>query len=289
MIRVAIVDDHELVRDGLRTIIGSEPDIEVVGELADGANVARFAAENNVDVVLLDIAMPGVDGIQAARETALESPATTVIMLTTLPDSDNVRAALQAGAHGYLIKTSSATELIQAVRDAHRGRRSFAPSVLDQLAAGFAGPGLEEPGFEEPGPEDAGRGAPGGRDEDARLTRGAPDARAEDSGPGRGSLGRGGLDGPGQASGQPGVAVAKHTDIQSAPIPPELASLTERELQVFREVGRGRSNAEIGETLFLSEKTVKTYVTRILSKVGLASRVQAVVLAFETGFVTRQN
>ncbi|MGO1544965.1 MAG: response regulator [Gulosibacter sp.] len=224
MIRVAIVDDHQLSREGLRAILTAEPDIEIVGMLPDGAGSGQLAATNSVDVMLMDIAMPGVDGIEATRDVRDQSPETEVIILTTLPDDDNVRAALRAGARGYLLKTSSASELISAIRDAHAGRRVFAPDVLDRLADRFS-------------------------------------SAAE----------------PGQSSGE-GIAADE--------VPSVLAALTEREREVFREVGRGHSNAEIAKTLFLSEKTVKTYVTRILGKLGLASRVQAVVLAFEIGFVT---
>lgn len=227
MIRLAIVDDHALSREGLRAILSEEEDIEVVGTLSDGVGAATYAASERLDVLLMDIAMPGMDGIAAARETRELAPDTAVIMLTTLPDEESIRAALRAGAHGYLLKTCSADELVAAVRDAHRGRRSFAPAILDRLASEFAGQGSGD---------------------EVDFTK-----LAEDT------------------------------------VPVELAELTERELEVFREIGRGRSNAEISETLFLTEKTVKTYVTRILNKLGLASRVQAVVLAFETGFVTGEH
>lgn len=225
MIRVVVVDDHELSREGLAAILAGEPEIEVVGTLPDGAPAAAFVAENAIDVVLMDVAMPVVDGITATAQVLERTPQAAVIMLTTLPDDEHVRDALRAGARGYLLKTCSAEELRFAVRAAKDGRRWFDPLVLERLAAGFAGL-------------------------DPAST--------------------GGVDEPGE-------------------VPEVLMALTERELEVFREIGRGHSNAEIGETLFLSEKTVKTYVNRILGKLGLSSRVQAVVLAFESGFITRAS
>lgn len=225
MIRVLVVDDHELAREGLAAILAVEDDIQIVGTLDDGGPAAEFVVAHNVDVVLMDVAMPGIDGITATAAVLARAPQVAVIMLTTLPDDEHVRAALRAGARGYLLKTGSAEELRHAVRAAHHGRRWFDPLVLERLAAGFAG-----------------------------LDPAEVEAAVE----------------PGE-------------------VPEVLMTLTDRELEVFREIGRGRSNAEIGETLFLSEKTVKTYVNRILGKLGLNSRVQAVVLAFESGFVTRAN
>lgn len=217
MIKIAIVEDQDLARDGLVAILSVAPDLEVVGALPDARGAADLAAREQVDVMLMDIALPGIDGIEATKQVLRRAPQTSVVMLTTLPDDEHVEKALQAGARGYLLKTSSAGDLVAAVRQAHHGRRPFAPEVLDRLSESFAASG----------------------------PRHDPDA-----------------------------------------IPPALKSLTEREQSVFREVGRGLSNAEIAQKLFLSESTVKTYVARILRKLGLTSRVKAVVLAFETGFVT---
>ncbi|GGA71007.1 DNA-binding response regulator [Pseudoclavibacter endophyticus] len=224
MIRVAIADDHKLVRTGLGALLDAEPDVEVRALFANGQEAVDYVAEHDVDVLLMDIEMPVLDGVEATRRVLELRPETAVIVLTTFHDDAYLAGALRAGAFGYLLKTGSTEELSQGVRDAHEGRRAFAPEVLDRLAKQFA-------------------------DGDAAGRRGGPPARGE--------------------------------------VPAPLAALTRRELDVFVEVGRGRSNREIAEALHLSEATVKTYVTRILAKLDVRSRVQLVVLAFETGIVTR--
>ncbi|NLT25807.1 MAG: response regulator transcription factor [Microbacteriaceae bacterium] len=218
MIRVIIVDDHDLVRSGLGALLAAEPDLDVVGVFADGRGAVDFVAEHPVDVVLMDLAMPGLDGVAATRLVREASPATAVVVLTTMPDDEHVERALRAGAIGYHLKSGSTGALVAAVREAHRGRRSYSPEVLDRLTERFV-------------------------------------AAAEQQRPGGG-------------------------------VPPELASLTPRELEVLVEVGRGRTNPEIAAALHLSPTSVKTYVTRILAKLGIANRVQLVVLAFRTGLVS---
>lgn len=229
MIRVAIADDHRLVRTGLGALLDAEPDISVLGMLADGRETVEFVRATDVDVVLMDLEMPELDGVDATREVRELKPEVTVLILTTFVDDDRIAAALKAGAAGYLLKTGSTEELIAAVRDAASGRRAFAPDVLERLAQRFADPQARSPYGSA---SESGRGGPQGK-------------------------------------------------------PPELHLLTEREYEVFVEVGRGRSNHDVAQTLHLSEATVKTYVTRILAKLGIKSRVQIVVLAFETGIVTR--
>ena len=214
MIRVLVVDDQDLIRGGLRAILGAEEDIEVVGEAPDGGAAARLAADRLADVVVMDVQMPGVDGIAATREVLAARPACRVLVLTMFDLDEYVYAALRAGASGFLLKTAPSEELAAAVRACHAGEMLFAPAVTRRLV-------------------------------EAYVRR--PPAR----------------DG----------------------VPGELAELTGRELDVLRAIARGLSNAEIASELHLGEATVKTHVTRILSKLGVRDRVQAVVLAYECGLV----
>lgn len=214
MIRVVVADDQDLIRAGLRAIIDAEPDLVVVGEACDGHDAARLARTAEADVVLMDVQMPGTDGLEGLAATASARPEARVVMLTMYDVDDYVFRALRAGASGFLLKTTPPEQLTAAIRDAHEGLRIFAPSVTERLVRTF----VSRP-----------------------------------------------------ASGE-GTPKALH-------------ALTERELEVFGAIARGLSNAEIGAELFLSEATVKTYVTRILAKLGLRDRVQAVILAFETKLV----
>ena len=213
MIRVVLVDDQPLVRTGLRMILSAVDDIEVVGEAADGAEAISACAELSPDVVLMDVRMPGVDGIDATRAvTATDSPP-KVLVLTTFDLDDVVYEALRAGASGFLLKDAPEERLITAIRVVADGGSLFAPSVTRALIAEFA-----------------------------------------------------------QRSRPPSTA--------------SVDRLTERETEVLVQIARGMSNAEIAEALFVTENTVKTHVARILMKLGLRDRVQAVVLAYECGLVT---
>ena len=214
MIRVVLADDQPLVRTGLRMILGAEPDLEVVGEAADGAAAVAVCAETRPDVVLMDVRMPGTDGIEATRAvTAVEDPP-RVLVLTTFDLDDVVYDALRAGASGFLLKDAPEERLTTAIRVVAEGGSLFAPSVTRRLIEEFA---------------------------------------------------------------------RRREPVPSAP----LGSLTSRETEVLVLVARGLSNAEIATTLFVSENTVKTHVARVLMKLGLRDRVQAVVLAYESGLVTR--
>jgi DNA-binding NarL/FixJ family response regulator len=215
MIRVALVDDQELVRAGFRMVLDAQPDMTVVGEAADGAAAVRLASPGKVDVVVMDVRMPGLDGVEATRRICAAGPRPRVLMLTTFDLDEYAYAALKAGASGFLLKDVPPQELLFAIRCVHTGDAVVAPSVTRRLIDRFV-PMLEGP----------------------RVP------------------------------------------------PPSLDELTEREREVLVQMAAGLSNAEIATRLFVSEATVKTHVGRILAKLSLRDRVQAVVLAYETGLVT---
>ena len=218
MIRLLVVDDQPLVRAGLRMVFEPEPDVEIVGEAADGDEGVRLARDLQPDVVLMDMRMPGSDGIQATSAILGEAPdgPTRVLVLTTYDYDEYVFEALRAGASGFLLKDAPPEALIAAVRAVVAGDTLLAPGVTKRLIEEFC--------------------------------------RRRD----QGSV-------------------------------PGLGDLTERELDVFRLVARGLSNAEIAKQLYLGESTIKTHVGRVLSKLGLRDRVQLVVLAYESGVVERAS
>ncbi len=213
-ITVAIVDDQELVRAGFRMILDAEPDIDVVGEAADGEAAELLARRERPDVVLMDVRMPGVDGIEATRRICgpAGAPGTRVLMLTTFDLDDYVFDALRAGASGFLLKDVPPDRLVEAVRLVAGGDGLLAPQVTRRLIEEF--------------------------------------------------------------SRQPATHPAAGMEL-----------LTDREVEVLRELASGRSNAEIAEALYVGETTVKTHVSRILTKLDLRDRVQAVVAAYESGLV----
>jgi DNA-binding NarL/FixJ family response regulator len=217
MIRVLIVDDQPLMRTGFRMILDAEPDIEVVGEGSQGFEAIELADHVRPDVVLMDIRMPRMDGIEATRRLAgpqARDPV-RVLILTTFDLDELVLGALRAGASGFLLKDAPPEDMLDAVRVVARGDALIAPSVTRRLLDRFA---------------------------------------------------------------------SKLPDPQRAR-PPALDGLTAREVEVLGLMARGMSNAEIAEQLVVSETTVKTHVGRVLSKLDLRDRVQAVVLAYETGIV----
>jgi DNA-binding NarL/FixJ family response regulator len=213
-IRVLLVDDQALIRAGFRMILDAEEDLEVVGECADGTQAVDSVRRLKPDVVLMDIRMPEMDGIEATRLVADGEGAPKVLMLTTFDLDEYVYDALRAGASGFLLKDVPAEQLIDGIRVVAEGEALLAPSVTRRLIQEFS------------------RGA-----------------------------------------------VAQ----QSAPA--ELEELTPRELEVVKLIARGMSNAEIAAELIVSETTVKTHVARVLMKLGVRDRVQAVVLAYESGVV----
>ncbi len=212
MIRVAIVDDQEMVRTGLRMVLDAESDLEVVAEAGDGDTGVREVHRERPDVVLMDVRMPGVDGLEATRRICAEHPDIAVIVLTTFDLDDYVFGALRAGASGFLLKDAPADDLVAAIRVVAAGDALLAPSVTKRLIAEFA----ERP----------------------TVTRA-----------------------------------------------PGLETVTDREGDVLRLVARGLSNAQIAAELFVAETTVKTHVSRLLTKLGVRDRVQLVVVAYESGLV----
>jgi DNA-binding NarL/FixJ family response regulator len=215
-IRVLVVDDQPLIRAGFHKMVEARPDLEVVGEAADGAEAIELAGRLSPDVVLMDVRMPGMDGLEATRHLAgpgVERPA-KVLILTTFDLDEYVYEALRAGASGFLLKDAPPEELASAIRVVAAGDTLLAPSVTRRLIQRFV---------TQPPPRTAEAGV--------------------------------------------------------------LARLTDRETEVLRLVARGLSNAQIAEELVVSETTVKSHVAHLLMKLGLRDRVQAVVLAYETGFV----
>lgn len=213
MIRVLLADDQTLVRDGFRSLIERQPDMEVVAEAADGRDAVAKAREVHPDVVLMDIRMPVMDGLEATRVLLADPDPPRILVLTTFDRDEYVYEALKGGASGFLLKDVRSGELTEAIRTVAQGDRLLSPSITKRL--------IEE-----------------------YVRRPSPGER-----------------------------------------PAMLGRLTEREVEVLKLMARGRSNAEIAEELFLGTTTVKTHVNRILSKLGLRDRVQAVVLAYETGLV----
>jgi DNA-binding NarL/FixJ family response regulator len=218
-IRVIVADDHQVVRTGYAALLGTQPDFTVIGTACDGAEAVQICRELSPDVVLMDVRMPGVDGIEATRQlTRSATGGPRILILTTFDLDEYVYDALRAGASGFLLKDVTAERLFDAVRVIADGEALLAPTVTRRLIGEFA-----------------------------RLRpRDAPAAAA-------------------------------------------LAALTPRETQVFRLVAEGLSNAEIAARLVVTEETVKTHVSRVLGKLGLRDRTQAVVTAYETGLVVPRS
>ncbi len=217
-IRILLVDDQELVRAGFRMVLDAQPDIDVVGEGADGLAAVRLAGEIPADVMVMDVRMPVLDGVAATSRICQTGDRPRVLILTTFDLDEYAFAGLRAGASGFLLKDAPPEELLYAIRSVHSGDSVVAPSTTRRLIGRFV----------SQFPADTSK-------------------------------------------------------------PANLAALTEREREVLAEMGRGRSNAEIAMKLSVSEATVKTHVGRVLAKLGLRDRVQAVVLAYETGIITPQG
>jgi DNA-binding NarL/FixJ family response regulator len=209
-IRVLVVDDQAMIRAGFGLLLADEPGIEVVAEAANGVEAVAQAARFRPAVVLMDIRMPGLDGLEATRRILAADQAARVLILTTFDIDDYVFEALAAGASGFVLKDDPPEQLIAAIRTVAGGDALLSPAVTRRV-------------------------------------------------------------------------IKRFTRLHHKPPPPAVASLTARELDVFRLITDGLSNAEIGQRLFISETTVKTHVTRLLQKLSLRDRAQAIVLAYQTG------
>ncbi|MBZ4321018.1 response regulator [Streptomyces huiliensis] len=216
-VRVLLVDDQPLVRSGLRVLMADHPGLEVVGEAATGLEAVRLTTELRPDVVVMDIRMPGMDGIEATRLITSGPTPARVLILTTFDEDEHVYGALRAGASGFVVKDMALDDILAAVRVVAAGDALLAPGVTRRLIADFAG-------------------------QPARAARGRSAAVAE--------------------------------------------GITEREREVLTLVGRGRSNTEIAEDLFITVATAKSHVSRLLTKLGARDRVQLVITAYEAGLVS---
>lgn len=219
MTRVLLVDDQDLVRAGFKTILQSEPGVEVVGEAANGADAIERARELQPDVICMDVQMPGMDGLEATRMLVADASVTAgVLILTTFDRDDYLFEALQAGASGFLLKNARAEELIDAVTIVARGDALLSPSVTRRVISRFAA-----------------------------------------------------------SNAAPAVPTAKPVDTHA------VRDLTDRELEVLQLIAAGLSNSEIAGRLYVGEATVKTHVSKVLMKLGLRDRIQAVIFAYEHG------
>ena len=239
MIGIVVADDHEVVRAGFAALLDTQPDFTVLGTAADGAEAVRLCRSARPDVVLMDVRMPGTDGIEATRQlTQGPGDPPRVLILTTFDLDEYVFDALRAGASGFLLKDVTAERLFEGVRVVASGDALLGPGVTRRLISEFA------------------------------RIRPAPGAAA---------AGAGGADGAGRTASASANANASALAA--------LATLTPRETEVLRLVAEGLSNAEIAARLVVTEDTVKTHVSRLLAKLGLRDRTQAVVTAYESGLV----
>ncbi|MDB4898028.1 MAG: two-component response regulator [Firmicutes bacterium] len=210
MIRVLLVDDHKLVREGLKIYLGTEPGIAVIGEAEDGASAAQVAAQLKPDVILMDLMMPGSDGIEGTRLCLAASPASRVIVLTSMPDDERVMPAIRAGALSYLLKDVSAEELAAAIRGAAVGKPTLHPMAATRMMQELSAPPRKVSALDEVSP---------------------------------------------------------------------------RELEVLQLIAKGKSNKEIGEQLFIGERTVKTHVSHLLEKLQMQDRTQLAIYAVQNKVV----
>lgn len=207
-IRVLIVDDHTVVRDGLQALLSVEPGMQVVGSAADGIEAVHLARELNPDVILLDLVMPRMDGVQAINEIKRNDPAARILVLTSFAENHQVFSAIKSGAMGYIMKDTSADELIRAIRDTHHNKPVLQPEIARRLMRDIQNP--------EP-----------------------------------------------------------QTNIENA--------LTDREMEIIRQVALGKTNQEIADELVVSERTVRTHITNILAKLRLSNRTQLALYALKEG------
>ncbi|MFJ9032060.1 response regulator [Streptomyces sp. NPDC102274] len=215
-VRVVLADDQPLVRSGLRVIMADHPDLEVVGEAATGVEAVQLVRDVCPDIVVMDIRMPGMDGIEATRLITAGPATTRVLVLTTFDEDDHVYGALRAGASGFVVKDMALDDILAAIRVVAAGDALIAPGVTRRLIADFVGRPAAAPAYS----------------------------------------------------------------------PRPVKGITEREREVLTLVGRGRSNTEIAEDLFITVATAKSHVSRLFTKLGARDRVQLVITAYEMGLVT---
>ncbi|MFE9637182.1 response regulator [Streptomyces sp. NPDC006463] len=215
-VRIVLADDQPLVRSGLRVLMADHPDLEVVGEAATGSEAVRLVSDLGPDVVVMDIRMPGMDGIEATRLITVGPATTRVLVLTTFDEDDHVYGALRAGASGFVVKDMALDDILAAIRVVAAGDALIAPGVTRRLIADFVGRPVAAP----------------------------------------------------------------------EPSPRPVEGITEREREVLTLVGRGRSNTEIAQDLYITVATAKSHVSRLLTKLGARDRVQLVITAYEMGLVT---
>jgi len=280
-IRVIIADDQELVRAGFAMVIGSQPDMEVVGQASDGAQAVALAESLHPDVVLMDVRMPGMDGIEAtsritslsvapgdatvSAESADDRP-TRVIILTTFDLDEYVMAAINAGASGFLLKDTEPETLLNSIRTVFQGNAIIAPSATKRLIEKMMQDGYAQHGS-----------LTGDVARSGAVYGSAVGVSGGAAGNGAGSMT--GIPSPaGAASDGSNTSRPAYTD-------PELDLLTDREREVLVEIAHGLSNQEIADKLFISLPTVKTHVAHILAKINARDRVQAVVFAYDNGLV----
>jgi len=282
-IRVVLVDDQALFRAGIRMLVDSQPDLEVVGEAADGREAIEVVRRAAPDVVLMDIRMPVLDGLAATAELLRDPQPPRIVMLTTFDLDEAVARAIRQGASGFLLKDADPEFLLAAIRTVHAGSAVIAASATRELFANFtdAAPRPVPPAY----------GALTQREREifalaARAIRqGASGFLLKDADPefllaairtvhaGSAVI----------AASATRELFANFSDAAPRPVPPAYGALTQREREIFALAARGLSNAEIAAREFLSEATVKTHISRVLTKLGLRDRVQLVVFAFEHG------
>jgi len=218
IINLILADDHALVRAGTRQLLERQPDLRVVGEAADGEEAVRLAKELKPHLVVMDVRMPRMSGVEATRRIKQEVPEVAVLVLTAHDDDEYVFALLQAGANGYLLKTAEMDELVKAIRTVAAGQSALDPTVAGKVVAQFT------------------------------SGRSLPDVLAD--------------------------------------VKDEYEGLTEREMEILRLVGRGLTNREVGQQLYISDRTVQAHLSNIFSKLGVGSRTEAVMYAVRRGWIS---